>query len=103
MNQIYKQIGDRVKARRVALGMSQQELADSIDVKWTSITNLEAGRQCVPLDKLYGLCECLELSTHSLIPDNNVPAKTETITVDGQIRQLSPKVAAAIRAAFHGD
>jgi transcriptional regulator with XRE-family HTH domain len=102
MSTLYKQIGERLKIRRIALSLTQQDLADAISVKRTTITNTEAGRQCLPLERLYALCEYLEISIHSVIPDNDLPEKTETMTIDGQIRTLSPKVAAAIRSAYSG-
>jgi transcriptional regulator with XRE-family HTH domain len=100
MSDLYKQIGDRLQARRVALGLTQQQLADVIGVKRTSITNTEAGRQCLPLERLYALCEYLEISIHAVIPDNDLPEKTESMTIDGQTHKLTPKVAAAIRSAI---
>ena len=99
MSDLYKQIGDRLKSRRLALGLTQQELADAIDVKRTSITNTEAGRQCLPLERLYALCEYMEISIHSVIPDNDVPERTESMTIEGKVYQLTPKVAASIRSA----
>ena len=53
----------------------------------------------MPLGRLYVLCEYMEISIHSVIPDNDVPEKTESMTIEGKVYRLTPKVAASIRSA----
>ena len=100
MNDLYTTIGHNIKTRRIALGLTQQDLASAIDTKRTSITNLEAGRQCIPLDKLYILCEFLEVGIYDVIPPLVPAAKTEVLTIEGIEVEVSPKVAAMIRSVI---
>ena len=93
-DELYTEIGNKIKVRRIALGVTQQDLASAIDTKRTSITNLEAGQQCIPLDKLYSLCDFLEINIHDVIPPL-LPRKTDRVTIDVEV---SPRVAAMIRS-----
>ena len=79
------------------ISVNQQDLASAIDTKRTSITNLEAGRQCIPLDKLYVLCEFLEVGIYDVIPPLMPAAKTDRVTIDVEV---TPKVAAMIRSVI---
>ena len=47
-------IGERIKRLRKSLNMTQQELADRISIKRTTIANYEAGRN-VPVDSVIAL------------------------------------------------
>lgn len=49
--------------------MSQDDLAASVALSRTSITNLESGRQQVPLHTLYEIAEALGSSLKELLPD----------------------------------
>jgi len=62
-------IAEQVRARREALGLTQDEVAAACLVSRTSITNIEAARQFAPLDMLYMLCIVLDCQTHDLLPD----------------------------------
>lgn len=54
-------IGDRLKLVRDRVGQTQEKFAKAIGISRTSLTNIEAGRQDVPLprlviiNKLYGV------------------------------------------------
>ena len=47
---VYRQFGSKVESLRVALGLTQDELAKRVGLTRTSVTNIEAGRQRVLLD-----------------------------------------------------
>jgi transcriptional regulator with XRE-family HTH domain len=70
-NDIYRHIGKRIQAERLALGFSQDDLAKVIDLERTSVTNLEAGRQRLPIHKLYQIADMLGISVFSLMPPND--------------------------------
>lgn len=96
MSEIYQQIGEKVKAKRQLLQLTQEDLAIAIDCKRTSIANLEAGRQCMPLDRLYSLCEFLELQILDLIPPSEIPDKNCEITIDGKTHKVTKRVFDAV-------
>jgi transcriptional regulator with XRE-family HTH domain len=76
---IYSAIGSRIRSARTALGMSQDSLAEKVGLTRTSITNLENGRQQVPLHTLYALADSLGKTVHELIPDSGPAATTAGI------------------------
>lgn len=48
----YLRLGGRIVMRRKLLGMTQDTLAEAVGLDRSSIANLEAGRQRVPLHKV---------------------------------------------------
>jgi transcriptional regulator with XRE-family HTH domain len=62
-----KAFGYKVASARVARGLTQEEVALGLGVTRTSITNLEAGRQNLPLDKVYSLAEILKVEARDLL------------------------------------
>ena len=63
---LYKYIGSRIKAERERQSLRQEELATSIGMERTSITNIEAGRQKAPLETLMKIAEYLGIDYKSL-------------------------------------
>ena len=72
---VYGVVGAAVREAREVAGLSQQALADAVGLTRTSITNLEQGRQQVPLHVLYALASVLGIPLKSLIPDSVVLAR----------------------------
>lgn len=57
-----------IRARRAALDMTQQELADRIGVNITSVVNYESDEGFTPGgDKLWALCQALETDPTTLM------------------------------------
>lgn len=74
-------IGDRIKERRLELGMTQEELADKVGFKArASVSRLEGGDRNIPLSKLKKLAEVLETTVGYLMgmEDNMGTATTNT-------------------------
>lgn len=67
-NKYYLVIGERVAIRRKALKMKQEDLAKAIGLTRTSIVNLEAGRQRIPIHTFYSIAEALKTNVHDLLP-----------------------------------
>jgi transcriptional regulator with XRE-family HTH domain len=88
---LYRLIGERVKARRLALEMSQSQLADAIGMLRTSISNIEAGRQKTPIHVLYKICGVLGVEATELLP--NLEEINQLLTVP----QVPPKTAEVIK------
>lgn len=59
--------GDRLRAERKRMGLSQRALADAAETKWTCISALENGRRYPGLDLAARLANALEISVDSLI------------------------------------
>lgn len=68
-NALYIELGKKIKNAR---GMrSQAELAKASSLSRTSITNIEKGRQHLPLHTLYAIANALEIPITELLPDQN--------------------------------
>jgi len=66
---LYKRIGKFVQERREEIGMSQMELAFRADFNSRcSIANLEAGRQRLPIHRLYAIAKALKVEPWDLLP-----------------------------------
>ena len=54
-------IGELLKARRLALGMTQREVAEKAKMQANSIIHIEKGRRGISVQLLERLCKVLEL------------------------------------------
>lgn len=86
--EIYKIIGERIRTLRESLHITQEELANQINMRRTSITNLEAGRQRIPIDALYTIAGLLGVSVFDLLPENHPdPAISKAFTELREVEQ----------------
>ena len=51
-------------------GLTQEKLAQLANLKRTSVTNIEKGRQSISLPALYDLARALDMEVHDLLPTN---------------------------------
>lgn len=63
-DQVYLEIGSRMRTLRRWRKLNQQQVADRMRLTRTSIVNAEAGRQRMPLWNLLQLSEILDVPTH---------------------------------------
>lgn len=96
---LYRRIGNNVRQRRIKSGVTQGQLAKEVGVLRTSITNIEAGRQKVPLHLLYKICAALEIEAVDILPFTAEITHPSTVPVelDGDVRHVPPKTAEALR------
>lgn len=69
-------IGEKIYALRVALGISQEELADKVDVSRQSVSKWEMNQALPQIDKVLQLCELFNISTDALLQDK-LPVPSE--------------------------
>lgn len=69
--QFYREFGRTLREHRQRTGgeLSQEQLAKRVGLSRTSITNIEKGRQQIPLHMLYLLADALGVDPISLLPD----------------------------------
>ena len=82
----YQQVGRLICAARKAAGLTQQDLADEVDLSRTSITNVENGNQPVSLWLLTLIAAAVNRELAELLPTagsdlsadlpKDVPART---------------------------
>lgn len=80
----FKKIGSRIRNRRLALGKTQEYLANYIDVDASHISNIEHGRCKVSLTALVGISNALHCSIDCFLADEY---RDSTIPVNNEIIQ----------------
>jgi len=60
-NAIDKRIGERVKARRLEIGMSQERLADLLGITFQQVQKYERGVNRIAASRLFAIARALEL------------------------------------------
>lgn len=86
----YTEVGKRVTVHRTACGLTQAELAPKASLARSSIANLEAGRQAVPLYKLDEVARALGISVTSLLPGAEIEGRPL------KLKQAAEKARAAL-------
>jgi transcriptional regulator with XRE-family HTH domain len=62
-----KTFGERVRARRLELGKSQEELADDIGLHWSYLGQVERGRRNLTLHNILKIAEGLQVDPGELV------------------------------------
>ena len=68
-NVLYIELGKKIKNVRNKKKLSQADLAKACSLSRTSITNIEKGRQHLPLHTLYTIAYALGINVAELLPD----------------------------------
>ena len=75
---ILKDIGYRINKRRKELNLTQEALAEKMDVSIQMISNLELGKKAIRPENLIKLCNCLNVSSdYILMGVNNISNGSE--------------------------
>ncbi|MBQ7699356.1 MAG: helix-turn-helix transcriptional regulator [Clostridia bacterium] len=81
-----KQIGRRICERRQTLGITQEKLAEQMDVSIQMVSNMERGNKAVKISNLIKLAEILDVSSDYILTGKFV---AENKTVAEKISYLS--------------
>ena len=66
-NERFVEMGKRIKARRVSLGMKQMELAERIDISKNHISSIERGIERPGLESFIRICDVLDETPDNLL------------------------------------
>ncbi|MDC3956886.1 helix-turn-helix transcriptional regulator [Polyangium jinanense] len=93
-------LGARLRARREALGLSQAELAEKVDISANYVGVLERGLKLPTLDTLVALAKALDVPVADLLGEPRAdPWLEEVVTVAATMpKQLRPVALAVLRA-----
>ena len=75
MSPDYNVIGRRIKNARIEQGLTQEELADKIDVSIASLSRVERGNSKINLKRLTQIAEILNVSPGYLLTGSNTASK----------------------------
>lgn len=88
------QFGTIIRDARTAKGLTQQQLADQLGVKNTTISNWEKNRSQPDSDKIERLCSLLGLTPDALYGQESAPTLTFddfTYALYNEARELTPE------------
>lgn len=72
---INKAIGQRIKIARIKKGVTQETVADLIDITPAHMSNVETGKTKVSLPTLIAIANALSVSVDTLLCDNVIASK----------------------------
>ena len=73
----YKAIGKRIKIARIKIDITQEQLAERIDISPTHISNIETGTTRVSLSTIVGIANALSVSVDDLLCDSVIHTKVQ--------------------------
>ena len=86
----FRAMGERIAALRKDANLSQQQLAEAMQVSQQTIASWEVGRRRVPVSMLPALARALGTSVEALIGEKTPPAKRgPTPKLQQQMQRLS--------------
>lgn len=75
MENIYLEVGRRIRQRRKALGLTQEKLADKLDTTMQYVSRLERAENKVSIEYLYKVAEVLDCPIYTLLPATHTPQR----------------------------
>ncbi|HRH45287.1 MAG TPA: helix-turn-helix transcriptional regulator [Pyrinomonadaceae bacterium] len=84
-DRFYLELGKRIRKARINQRLTQEQLADLVSLKRTSITNIEKGSQRILAHTLLELSEKLNISVNELIPPR--PQKGEALKIENLLHK----------------
>ena len=88
-DKLLKEIGSRVNSRRRELRLTQEQVAEQMDVSVQMVSNLELGRKAIRPENIVKLCAVLQISADYLLTGNY--SDCELMEITGKIAKLSVK------------
>jgi len=97
---VYAEIGKQIRQLREKKGITQERLAELASLTRTSITNIEKGRQKLPIHTLYVLANALGAEAKEFLP-NLRKSKKQVLAKKG-LKDLSTKEVRWVEAVMTG-
>ena len=82
-NALLIKMGERISERRKALKMTQEELAEKINVSIPMISNLEQGKKAIRPENLIKICSVLGLSADYILTGKTINKQDNTAIFAG--------------------
>lgn len=86
---LLKEIGKRINTRRKQLNLTQEQLAERMDVSIQMISNLEQGKKAIRPENLVKLCNSLDISADYIL--RGTRAEWEILDFSEKYSKLSPE------------
>ena len=96
-----KKIGGRIKEARLRAGLTQAQLAETVNLSIKYVSNLECGAKAPKLDTLVKLANALHTDANSLLADVlDCRTEIELTELSRQMRELPPDKQEKLVAMF---
>ncbi len=82
-------IGKRIQSRRKQQGLTQEQLAEMMNVSIQMVSNLERGNKAIRIDNLIKLSQILDISTDYILTGKTTAEDNEALVFS--IAQLSQR------------
>ncbi len=84
-------IGDRIKGRRIELGLTQEELAKKANISKGFLSDVENGRRNVGADTVLDLAGALGLSLDYLMTGEVIETEGRTLVIPTPLAELASR------------
>jgi transcriptional regulator with XRE-family HTH domain len=98
----YRQVGERIRAKRNERGLSQDGLAKAVGLKRPSISNIEKGRQNILLHTFCDIVETLNTNANALLPERLIAEPAKMPDLRAYSKEVREFVEAGIKSAKKG-
>ena len=86
------QVGNRIYQARTSRGLTQENLAEMMDVSVQMVSNLECGRKAIRPENLVKLCDALNISADYVLFGKLTPHNiSHVLEIANKIANLSEK------------
>ncbi len=89
MKQLARSIGSAIAARRKALGMTQEQLSELIEIEQSSLSRIERGTLVPNLERLAGIAEKLQCRLADLLSNAGTAPLDRAIRIHEKLSALS--------------
>lgn len=96
-DRVYRMFGSAVRALREEKNVTQEDLAQRVNLSRTSITNIEKGRQRVLLHQMLEIASALDADPSTLVPPPS--AKGDTLADRDDVAAIVEKLKAETSGA----
>ncbi|MGN0136959.1 helix-turn-helix domain-containing protein [Anaerotignum sp.] len=88
----YYKIGQRIRKFRKALGLSQDQLAEAVNISTPHMSHIETGNTKLSLPVLVSIAQALNVSTDELLSDTPASRKNDALQqIQSVLDSCSPK------------
>lgn len=77
---ILKEIGLRISKQRKILNLTQEQVAENMNVSTQMISNVELGKKAIRPENLINLCNVLEVTSDYILTGKKSPMDVRSIT-----------------------
>ena len=98
----YYKIGQRIRKYRKACDLSQEVLAEYVNISTTHMSHIETGSTKLSLPVLVAIADKLGVRTDDLLTDADYPTKNAAVSdIYDVLDQCTPKAAKVLAAIVH--